>query len=57
MQPKAEPQKVIFEKMVTLDGEEIESAGQAKIRVKVKLPCKTPIGAFLRREGSRFNEP
>ncbi len=57
MQPKAQPQKVIFEKMITLDGEEIESAGQAKIKVKVKLPCKTPIGAFLRREGSRFNEP
>lgn len=57
MQPKAQPQKVIFEKMVTLDGEEIESAGQAKIRVRVKLPGKTPVGAFLRREGSRFNEP
>ncbi|MBE6912363.1 MAG: U32 family peptidase [Ruminococcaceae bacterium] len=57
MQPKAQPQKVTFEKMVTLDGEEIESAGQAKIRVRVKLPGKTPVGAFLRREGSRFNEP
>lgn len=57
MQPKAQPQKVVFEKMLTLDGKEIESAGQAKIRVKVKLPCKTPVGAFLRREGSRFNEP
>ncbi|MBQ7119844.1 MAG: U32 family peptidase [Oscillospiraceae bacterium] len=57
MQPKAQPQKVTFEKMVTLDGKEIESAGQAKIRVRVKLPGKTPVGAFLRREGSRFNEP
>ncbi len=57
MQPKAAPQTVIFEKMTTLDGEEIEAAGQAKIRVRVKLPEKAPIGAFLRREGSRFNEP
>ena len=57
MQPKAAPQVVMFEKMTTLDGEEIEAAGQAKIRVRVKLPVKTPVGAFLRREGSRFNEP
>ena len=55
MQPKAEPQKVIFEKMTTEDGEEIESAGQAKIRVRVKLPSKAPAGAFIRQEGSRFN--
>ncbi len=57
MQPKAAPQVVMFEKMTTLDGEEIEAAGQAKIRVRVKLPGKAPVGAFLRREGSRFNEP
>ncbi len=55
MQPKAEPQKVVFEKMLDDKGNEIESARQAKIRVHVKLPCKTPVGAFIRREGSRFN--
>lgn len=55
MQPKAEPQKVIFDKMLDDKGNEIESARQAKIRVHVKLPCKTPVGAFIRREGSRFN--
>ena len=55
MQPKAEPQKVIFEKMTTEDGVEIEAAGQAKIRVRVKLPSKAPAGAFIRQEGSRFN--
>ena len=55
MQPKAEPQKVIFEKMTTDSGEEIDSARQAKIRVHVKLPAKAPVGAFIRREGSRFN--
>ena len=55
MQPKAEPQKVIFEKMTTEDGTEIEAAGQAKIRVRVKLPSKAPAGAFIRQEGSRFN--
>lgn len=55
MQPKAEPQKVIFDKMYDDKGNEIESAGQAKIRVHVKLPCKTKVGAFIRREGSRFN--
>lgn len=55
MQPKAEPVKVTFEKMVTESGEEIESARHAKIKVRVKLPCKAPIGAFIRREGSRFD--
>ena len=55
MQPKAEPQKVIFDKMINEKGEEIESARQAKIRVRVKLPCKAPVGAFIRREGSRFD--
>lgn len=55
MQPKAEPQKVIFDKMINEKGEEIESARQAKIHVRVKLPCKAPVGAFIRREGSRFD--
>ncbi len=55
MQPSAEPQKVIFDKMTTDSGEEIDSARQAKIRVHVKLPAKAPVGAFIRREGSRFN--
>ncbi len=55
MQPKAEPVKIKFDRMTKLDGEEITAAGQAKIRVRVKLPCKAPEGAFIRREGSRFN--
>lgn len=55
MQPKAEPQKVVFDRMLDDDGNEIDSARHAKIRVHVKLPCKTPVGAFIRREGSRFD--
>ncbi len=55
MQPKGMPQKVTFEKMTTDKGEEITSARQAKIRVHVKLPTKAPVGAFIRREGSRFD--
>ncbi|MBR5542664.1 MAG: U32 family peptidase [Oscillospiraceae bacterium] len=55
MQPRAVPQKVIFEKMINEKGEEIDSARQAKIRVRVKLPTKAPVGAFIRREGSRFD--
>ncbi len=56
MQPKEQPYKVTFDKMITVDGnEEIESARQAKIRVRVKLPKKAPEGAFIRCEGSRFN--
>lgn len=55
MQPKAEPIKVIFDKMIDGDGNEIDSARHAKIHVRVKLPCKAPVGAFIRREGSRFN--
>ncbi len=55
MQPRSAPIKVLFDKMLDDDGNEVESARQAKLRVHVKLPEKAPVGAFIRREGSRFN--
>lgn len=55
MQPRSAPIKVRFEKMLDDEGNEVESARQAKLHVHVKLPEKAPAGAFIRREGSRFN--
>ncbi|MBQ8003724.1 MAG: U32 family peptidase [Oscillospiraceae bacterium] len=55
MQPKAEPVKVVFDKLIDENGNEIDAARHAKIHVRVKLPCKAEAGAFIRREGSRFD--
>ncbi len=51
MQPRSEPIKVVFEEMWDDDGAEVESARHAKMNVHVKLPCKAPVGAFIRRKG------